>query len=369
MERVTLSVDGRTWGGWLQARITRSLDAAAAGFGVSLTAREPGTVLTAPVRPGSAVTIRVGGDLLITGYADKITPTLDTNGLTLAVEGRSKTGDLVDCTPQPQAWQSVAPLELARQLAAPYGVDVVAASGVDLGGPLRHKVQTGETALACLERALRQRGVLITDDERGRLVLTSPAYTDRAGTALVEGANILSGSATHDASACFAVYACRGQTVPASDADVGAAAFGTLELATDPDIRSARRLELPAEQAINRSGALTRARWEASTRLGKSVQASVVVVGLRETAASTAPLWRPGRTIAISAPSLGLEGDMLITGVSLDIGPNGDQTTLALGLPSAYAPQPITPRTSGRGSSRGVSRPWAELSEPIEVPS
>ena len=50
------------------------------------------------LREGLACEVRLGGEVVVTGYIDDYEPDLTETTSTICVEGRSRTGDLVDCS-------------------------------------------------------------------------------------------------------------------------------------------------------------------------------------------------------------------------------------------------------------------------------
>ncbi len=54
------------------------------------------------IREGSACTVHIGNDLVLTGYVDDFTPSYDAKEVSWVVSGRSKTSDL-DAWPSTRA--------------------------------------------------------------------------------------------------------------------------------------------------------------------------------------------------------------------------------------------------------------------------
>lgn len=355
-DAVTLRIDGRNFGGWLSIEIARSIEQAAAAFTLGASARYPGETNPVRIRPGSACEVLIGAERVLVGFVDSVAPKLEATAYSLAVAGRSKPADLVDCSAvhTPGRWRKRKIEQIAADLAKPFGVEVVAQ--VSTGDALpRFALESGETAFEAIERMARLRQLLVTDDAAGRLVLTR-AGTGRAEVALEQGANVLAGEAKADASGVFSAYTVRGQRV-GDDSDFGEAVAKITGEAADPGLARHRPLVVNAEAQVTKATAKARAAWEAATRLGRSLEASITVQGWRQRPGGA--LWAPNVLVQVDAPALGLDGEFLISGVALALGPGGSTARLELALPDAYKPEPPTPK------SRGASGLWKEIARGV----
>jgi hypothetical protein len=179
-EELTLNVDGKVWGGWTDMTINRSLESVAGEFDLTVTAQwsPPALHQTRPVLYGS-----IGSDRVMTGYIDDFIPSYDAENVSLRVMGRDKTGDLVDSSVVDKSgqWKGQKLEQLAATICKPYGIEVV--NETDTGDAFGITLEQGETGFELLDRLAKQRGVLVTSDAYGRLVITR-ASTQRAGVAL-----------------------------------------------------------------------------------------------------------------------------------------------------------------------------------------
>ena len=129
---------------------------------------------------------------VLTGYIDNYLPEVEADRHAVRVTGRSKTEDIVDCTPDIAGGQfagyklDAIARAIGQSVGKPYPIDVVVQT--DVGEPFPDAtIERHETGFAFLERLCRLRSVLATDDEQGRLVLTQPADIERATDALLQG--------------------------------------------------------------------------------------------------------------------------------------------------------------------------------------
>ncbi len=115
----------------------------------------------------------------MTGYVDAVEIERSDTTASVTLRGRSKTADLIDCSPELDSLELTG-LDLAavaRVVCKPFGIEVVCPDS----GPVFpvSAAHHGETAWKLIERLARQRKLLLMDDEEGRLVLAQLAGTRR----------------------------------------------------------------------------------------------------------------------------------------------------------------------------------------------
>lgn len=334
MARVELELGGRAFEGWEEVEVSRSLETCAGAF--RLRVSQPARW---PIAPGSRCALRLEGEPVATGHVDRVSASLAAAARTITVEGRDLTADLVDCSAlnAPGEWTSAELVRIATAIAAPYSVSV--ALEADAGEPFsRFAVQPGETAFEAIERAARMRGLLATSDAEGRLLLTRPG-TAAAEVAIVEGENLLAGQASLDLSGRHRRYVVRGQAPGLDLLGTGAVTAPQGE-ATDELARAGRALLILAETSTTPATAATRAAWEAAVRAARGSSVSLTVQGWRQRRGGA--LWRPGLLVDVVAPSLGIEGRLLVAQVTFTLsGGTGTTTALELARPDAYQPAPL----------------------------
>ncbi len=359
-----LLVDGQKYSGWTGFSVERSLTQAAGSFSLATAMAENGNAkLSWPVDPFTPVRIALGDDVLLTGFVDVVAPLLDHGQHGIQLSGRSRTADLVDCMTEVDGGEFRASSldAIARAICAPFGLEVVVRA--DMGDPFPiAAVNRSETAWQFLEQLCRLRGVLLTDDAEGRVVLTSVSET-RASASLVQGLNIESASATLDVSKRFSKYIIRSQTPIGSAAGswedvagegeglpsgggVGIAVHGE---ATDPDVPRYRPYIAAAEHALDQAGAQGRAQWQATYARGRAAVLKLRVQGWRDDAGA---LWQPNTLVPVKAPWLRLEQDLLVVSASYRLDAKGRSTTLTLGPVAGYTPDPgqVKRRQAAAGS-------------------
>jgi len=342
-DEVTLKIGGLIHGGWTGLEIESSLTEISDSFSVSLTDLDPGRQAIFQVAPGNPCALAIGGTTLITGYVNDVDIAYDANSHGLTIRGRDKTGDLVDCTALVSGfgqWNSVSLMVIAKELLAPFGIaasSTVSDTSKVLAG---HAVQMGETVWECLDRAMRQYGVMAMVDGSGNLVFARPGD----GGALAEarlGGNILSASAAYSERETFRDYYVLGQfpggNETYSDPRV---TTGACEHAADPNVARYRPLIVQVEcNTSDMSFLPTRAAWEAAFRSGKGRRFTVTVAGWRD---ANGMLYAANTMIRLEDDFLGVHETLLVVAVRLSLSENGQLATLTLSRKEAFLPAPLT---------------------------
>lgn len=336
---VRLLVNGQSFEGWKGVTIKRSMKAIAGSFDFSAVDRWAEQQAPWQINPGDECAIQIDSETVITGYVDDVKPKISVSEKDFGVSGRDKAGDMVDCSIDfgVSAFGNISLLNLCKKLAAPFGIGVTTDPSVGtIANFPAWKVNPGESCFESLDRAAKMRGVLLTNDGKGNIVITR-AGTSRASSSLVQGQNILSAEATYSFKERFSQYKVKAQDggLDGADTELWALLTATVK---DPSVKRFRPIVIMAEGAASVSVCKLRAQWEQSVRIGKSSQITVSVPGWRQGDGS---LWRPNQLAVVKAPWLGINLELLITEVTLkDDDSTGKQAQLLLEPASAYVPDP-----------------------------
>lgn len=341
-EIVSVEIGGVRWEGWTEATITRAVDAVSGSFELSVADRWTQGTTALPIAASQAVSIKTVSDLargsqpdeLIRGYLDTVKPGFSATDHKISLSGRDASADLVDCSAvhKPGEWRGLRCSQLAQILAAPFGVGVRCEGKEGAPIPL-HKIEPGESAWECLERALRQRELMAMPDSKGGILIVAIG-TGRATTALIQGQNILSASADYDAKGRFSEYRVLAQN-KGSDGESGKAVAAVLGVASDPTVGRHRPHVITGEAPKDAATAKRRAEWEASVRAGRSASIEVKVQGWRQ---ADGTLWPLNAMCRATIPYLYVDQELMIGKVVHRISSTeGTTTTLTLRSPAAYA--------------------------------
>lgn len=333
MADLRLNIGGNSYGGWTAMYLHASVEEIAGTVELSLTERWPEHQEPLVIDPGAACTVSIDGQTVITGYVDAVEAGADASNHTLSVSGRDKTADLVDCSAvhAKGEWRNARIDQIARDLATPFGVQV-RTSG-DLGSPFPSwAIEPGESAYDCLERAARQRGVLLTSDGTGALVIGQPG-TATVATALRMGDNLLSGRIRNDNASRYSEYRVLGQRA-GSDQVSGAAAAQVKATAKDSGVARYRPLVIVDEDQGDIAGFQRRAKWEASVRAARALTYTAMVQGWQHASG----LWRTNTLVQVYDPVLRLDRQLLVRDVDYVCDDQSGQITqLVLTPAEAYS--------------------------------
>jgi prophage tail gpP-like protein len=340
---VVLRVNGSEYAGWTSARVSRGIETAAGSFELSVSDRWAGSAPW-PIREGDECTVVVAGEVMLTGYVDRRRVSIAAGEHSVSVSGRDRAGELVDCSAVLTTWEFVRTpvLEVARKVAAPHGVTVSLAPGL-APPPVPDKVSVdpGDSVFEVVERACRSANLLAASDGRGGLVLMRPDST-RTYTAIIEGVNLLSGSAEYDSSGRFRKVIVRGQSV-GTDVLSGEQAAAVQVSAEDANVaRAARVLLVRPEGAVTAGVAKRRAQWETAVRAARALSVTVSVQGWTQ---GNGTPWPINALVRVVSPRLELDEELLIVQATYTLdGSDGARTELQLRLPGAYEPEPVIPK-------------------------
>lgn len=341
-DAVSLVVNNQAFDGWEQVSVTKNLESIANQFSVTLFDKFEGLREDWPLKPGAVVQVNINGQRVMTGRIEKLSVNYNDEGRGFTISGRSKPGDLVDCMHTGAAEYSNVTLDkLAETLVAPFGLKVFLS--VVPQTIAKFSVKPGETVFEALDRAARTQGFFFVSTREGNIRLTRAARA-RATTSLEQDVNVLSADAEYDDSQRHDQYIVKGQTSGLPDFN-GASVSQPEGAAKDVGVTRHRPFIMIAEGNADAAQSKTRAEWEASSRLAKAIRVTAVVPGWTQ---SNGELWGINQVINFKSRFLGLNRDLLITGVShTDSAQAGKTTTLTLVDPQAYNPQPEVNKKNG----------------------
>jgi len=336
MSDIVLNIGGTNYSGWLSLDLTISMETLAGVFNLSLTdniGRSNSPIKKSPtIRPGDTCSVLLNGETVITGYIDKVTPMIDATTHTIIIQGRDKTGDLVDCSmTQPiNQWKGLTADQIIERICSPFGIPV--STNVSVGDPFEtFVVDQGSTCFEVIQKLCYMRQLLAISDGKGGLLLTTTG-TDRANTSLVEGENIKAGQADYDYSQRFSSYLCKGQKqgVDLSNQIDNTGNFGEYD---DPAITRYRPIMVIADGQASIADCTQRAKWQGAIARGKSRKLTITVNSWSQANGS---LWGINKIVPIKSVLLGVQDNLLISACNFKLDENGEITVLTVTDPEAY---------------------------------
>lgn len=353
---IVLTLGGKSYTGWTSASVTRSIENVAGQFNLGIVKRIGESVDA--LKPGQAAKLTINNQAVVTGWLDEFSANVNSNDFTLSINGRDKTGDLVDCAAVYQGgmWSGRTLEQIAADLCQPFGIavrwDVTDAAASKTFGSF--KLEHSETVYEALGRAARMRGVLMTSNAAGDLVFTQ-AGTAHAGS-LELGKTLLSIDYNHSWHDRFSLYkvvgghACGG-SVGDSITDVAQVTGPSAEV-SDPEVTRYRPTIKIADHNITQQTAWARADHERRHAIAKSSRFTATVPGWYRADGS---LWDVNFIVNVTAAELGLDAvPLLIAEVEYQIGDNDGLTTqLTLAPRDGYV---VPVESDNKGSGGGYSK-------------
>lgn len=337
---LVLTVDGKKLEGWTRVSVTAGIEQMPNAFQIDATENDASKTAAAGIKEGSACTVALGSDKVITGYVDQVIPYLTAGEHGVRLVGRGKCQDLVDCSAEwPRSQISGAnAVEIATKLAKPYGITVKAKSGAGPAVP-QFNINVDTSPAQVIEMVTRHAGLLFYEGPDGELIL-SEAASDDAASGFEEGKNVQDAAVIKSMSQRFS-------KIKASR--LGVDTSGLLEYsdglfyfeAADPFVSRHRQLVIVAEGV---QGGLElckkRALWEAARRAGRGRTVNVTVDSWRDKAGK---LWTPNTLAQVELPSLKLTGaKYLIAAVTFEDGLGSGQVARVTLMPrEGFEPEPI----------------------------
>ncbi|MDB5822159.1 MAG: hypothetical protein JWR21_863 [Herminiimonas sp.] len=348
---LTLRVNGVDVSGWTQTRVTRGIERCPSDFEFEMTERYPNEPNAFIVQEGDSCQVLLGTDVVVTGFVDRVNPSIDASSHSIHISGRGKCADLVDCSGEWAAGQisGSSVLAIAQKLCLPYGIfsDGRATSPITVStdvadvGPVipQFSLNLGETPFSIIERICRYSALLAYEEADGNLFLTRVGSVE-AASGLVQGKNVQRASIMKSMDQRYSEVYGYIQSVDTFH-DVGG--IGNLQhIAIDPNVARHRRMVVIAESGDSGFEILRRRTlWEVARRFGRSYPLSVTVDSWRDGAGT---LWTPNTLVPVSLPALKIpDGKWILSEVSYNRSAAGGTTAdLMLMPPSAFLPQPVT---------------------------
>lgn len=322
MSELTLKVDGKIYAGWKEIKIQRGIRRFADTFELSLTEKWAGQEQRRPIKEDSPCIVEIDNEVVITGFVDDVNVAYDATSHEVDVIGRSKVGDLVDCSGEKEDYLNSDLKKIATKICDKFGINVIV--NCDVGEAFKKAIrEIGETYHEFLARLASYRAVHLTSNAAGDLVITRTSK-ERIATALVLGENALSASGTRSKRDRFYSYIVTGQQ-SGDDFGFGKPAAHVKGKATDDNIRKARTTVIVPDDVtltdVNRI-----AEYERNIRFGESQPKTYAVNGWKHEDG----LWEPNKLVHVIDAYQELKTDLLIVHVAFIMDEDGQRTELEL---------------------------------------
>ncbi len=330
-----LIINGQKWEVWKEIRLTRSIERMSAEFQVGLTQKPEEGFLSSAIHAGLPVQVEINGETVLDGYIDNASHSYNERDARIAIAGRDKTGDLIDCAASvdgPFEFNNHKLEKVIEKIIKPYGINLVVEA--DTGAAFKRiAIQPGETAYEFIERICRYRAVLPISNGIGGLVLVKPG-TDKSPGRLIYGQNIKSGQVSNDWSKRHSLYVVKGQAEGYDETTASEVSSGEGR-ARDELVTRYRPTVITAESQGFNQTLQERARWQRNVARARANTASYdVVTWYADPDAQI--LWKPNTLVQVIDPARTISREMLIVSTSFSRDNLGTISTLDLAIPEAY---------------------------------
>lgn len=308
------------------------------------------------VNEGDVAEVRIGTDLLITGYVVTVIEAVSPERHEFRLQIASKSMDLVDCSAEFSTYQmnSTNALALAKRVAKFAGIDVVQINGAGNVDLQQFSVILTETAYEIIERVARLAGVLFYDLPDGNVAFAAVG-SQRMASGLIYGENVEQMTTVRSTAGRFSSITAVLQTTallfsePGDQDYVGQMdAVSSGAVAEDPGIARDRPLLIPAELGDDKVYTVTtkRVQWEVARRYGRANTVTLTCDSWRDTAGN---LWAVNRRAPVRLKD-GRELDLVIAEIVFRQGEDGTRADLVLMPPEGLMPEPLLlPALSNEG--------------------
>jgi prophage tail gpP-like protein len=355
VELVTVHANGNKYTGWTKGSVGGSIKEASRTFTLSTTERSFAFHSEFNFPPGTEIQIKSNGDLLVDGYVDEYKPQISPEDHPVVITGRGKGADFIDSSAEHDDGgeeKNKTPLDLAKKLNK-HGINITSSEAMKKIPMMR--IEPGSSPWRNVERYARQQGFVLMGEANGDIKITK-AVTQRHTGKLIEGKNIIDGSATLSQKNRHSNYNVK-----------GSARIGTKEKdlrsedkAKDPGVKRYRPKVLLMEGDTDKGRNKNRAETEANRRAGEGTKASIVVQGFHDKGGK---LYEPSLLIYTASPSLKIDQDMMIESVEFEQSEKGGSLTkLELVDPRAYGGKKAGTSKSGKEWTGGFKE-----SDPVGI--
>ena len=332
--RVSLTINGVTFVGWVSVSIATNARSLARTFELQTTRSLRDGEKVQAITPGSSVVVSIGNDVVATGFITSVAMQYNSSSIGIAVSGAGKTVDLEDCTipaSKPRQYSNRTICEVLQTLCGYFGIAVVD----EVGATQRSDFNAGvtDTIQQSIIKLLKSRAVLVSDDELGRLVISSVASAPDAADALEIGKNVLSASRKRNIRNRFYTYSAIGQqTNPLSENATALELVKTAVDGTFPRTERTKTFQLTGNADVQKLQAWIRLVRDQVVASSDQV-VTYVVHGWRQ---SNGELWKKNTFVVVKDSVLGVNKRLFLSSVKYQLASDWMTTELTVEPANAF---------------------------------
>lgn len=341
---IRLQVNGVEYTDFTAATVEIRLDTLSNVFSFSAVSAEDKPL---PFTGGEPCRVMVNDQPVLTGFIEVVEGSYNANSHTISVQGRDKTGDLLDSSLDviSDLSSTITFKKIIERIIDDIGADVKV---IDNANPDPFKLGTdiqspevGDNAFNFIEALARKRQVLLSSNGDGDIVITRASSSDSGAKlqniANSDDNNILNASYSYDTTGRFNFYKAAsslnllavapGNVAPSNLVDQSASA-------QDSNVRQGRKFVFVPENNLPIADCSKRATWEANIRKARGKVYSCVVYGYEF---AEGQLWDINHLVTVVDEFAEINAKMLINSVTFGFDvDNGSTTTLSIIEKNAY---------------------------------
>lgn len=363
---VSLLIGNKKLTGWKSVSISKGLDTIADMFTFNMVDVWDGD--DSPLVPYEECKINIektaGGrtskDLVVTGYIDDFGIDIDAAMMKISMNGRSKTGDLVDCSAEllpANSWNNALLTTIIRDLIFEYNVDLdfVSTSAKSNDVKLSLSINSGETIFEIVNRECRKRSILPVVNPYGNLELITTG--DRyARDKIILGENINKASVSFDYSNRFGTYKVKAQKSGSGDSWKNSTNNISAESSDGVFQNRFRNKVIVLDGAGSNDDAQKTANWEAQVRAGKTGKLTVTIPSWYQ---SDGTLWEVGMLTYCKIPPLRIDEELLLNSIEFTQDDGGTMSSLEFVNKDTYlAAPPKETKVTKKSKKKGFGYGW-----------
>lgn len=357
MADIRLYVNNKIFSGWTEVSVRTSLEQVSGMFELGFTELFPGQTEKWAIRLGDYCEVRIHDTIVIKGYIDDIDITYDEESHSLRVSGRDATGDLVDCShvSPPSQWKERTIDKIFADLCEPFGISVVSTEPLPKSNEdFVHN--EGDTIFESISKLCKKYALLPISLGDGKLTLTRTGST-QAGVSLVLGQNILSANFQQSNKDRYNKYIVKGQG-RGFDTKLLEDVSEPLGESLDETIPRYRPLIIISETQGDNSSLQDRAKWESTTRAGRSRKYICMVNGWLKKKGGQ--IWSINELIKINDSLAGIDDKWLISGLKMSLNNDGGEMTEITAVPPVAFEQIVDDSKTESAAAK-----WEAISQKI----
>lgn len=363
---IVIEIGGQNLADYIDGSVNIQLDQFCNSFSFTTTKTLAGEY---NIFPEDSCRIIINGKVAITGVVDNVSPSEDPDSSTVNVSGRDRTCDVVDSDlPVGISLSGNFTLQtvIEKVLSALGLTDIKVINQIeDLRSFTKDDIVSADVDKNCFdfinEYAQKVSALLITNSD-GNIVITragNSRYEDKLLNDIGnEENNIISSSAGYDYSQRYYKYIVYSQSnANTQTGNIDISNVAQKGIAIDDEIRQTRVMVMKANNACDSANCKEIATLEANIRRANSLKYNCEVYGFET---NDGNLWQVNKLIQVYDVDTDIDSELLIKGITFNIGGNGSTTSIDLALADAYTLQASLDEVNGRTNKTKVAKSKTE---------